>query len=649
MVLYCFIVLLLNGFIVECSTFFAKQKKAIKQYSNKTVQLFNNKTIKPYSNKTILFLLAFFFLIRLIGITNPPLEIGHNWRQCLTNMVARNFLEIDANIFLPRIDIAGEKTGIMGAEFPLFNYLIYLASLVFGYEHWHGRWINLIVSTAGIYHFFLLMKELFTKKIAAYATLILTVSVWFDFSRKIMPDTFSVALVLIAFYHGFRYLKNGNWGRLALFFSLMTVGILSKLSALSLMSFLLIPVLIPQVKISRKIGIVVTSVVSVGLVGAWYFYWVPNLAEVYGYMLYFPRSFAEGAAEIMALWQLTLEKFYFSAFHSYVAFVCFLVGMYWTFSTPQPPPKGEIKVGAPLQNKEIKVDTLSSNKEIKVDTLSSNKEIKVDTLSSNKEIKVDTLSSNEEIKVDTLSSNKEIKVDTLSSNKEIKVDTLSSNKEIKVGGLYQEREMDASSSSRSEESPPLEGAGGWTLGNKLVGHFQNVRREKIFYLKIGIAAFALVFLLFMLKTGEVFPLHNYYIIPAVPLMALVAALFLANLKPKFALIILAAIAIEGIANQYHEFFIKESEHYKLTLESIADEVTQPTDLIILNDGSRNPQQMYFAHRKGWTVNQEDLKTPHIAQLQQLGASYLFINKKLSQEKFAYTVTYEDEYFVIYKL
>jgi len=531
-------------------------------------------------------------------------------------MVARNFLEIDANIFLPRIDIAGEKTGIMGAEFPLFNYLIYLASLVFGYEHWHGRWINLIVSTAGIYHFFLLIKELFTKKIAAYATLILTVSVWFDFSRKIMPDTFSVALVLIAFYHGFRYLKNGNWGRLALFFSLMTVGILSKLSALSLMSFLLIPVLIPQVKISRKIGIVVTSVVSVGLVGAWYFYWVPNLAEVYGYMLYFPRSFAEGAAEIMALWQLTLEKFYFSAFHSYVAFVCFLVGMYWTFSTPQPPPKGEIKVGAPLQNKEVKVDTLSSNKEIKVDTLSSSKEIKVDTLS---------------------------------SNKEIKVDTLSSNKEIKVGGLYQEREMDASSSSRSEESPPLEGAGGWTLGNKLVGHFQNVRREKIFYLKIGIAAFALVFLLFMLKTGEVFPLHNYYIIPAVPLMALVAALFLANLKPKFALIILAAITIEGIANQYHEFFIKESEHYKLTLESIADEVTQPTDLIILNDGSRNPQQMYFAHRKGWTVNQEDLKTPHIAQLQQLGASYLFINKKLSQEKFAYTVTYEDEYFVIYKL
>jgi len=342
-----------------------------------------------------------------------------------------------------------------------------------------------------------------------------------------MPDTFSVALVLIAFYHGFRYLKNGNRGRLALFFTLMTFGILSKLSALSLMSFLLIPLIIPHVKTARKIGIVIASTVSVGLVGLWYFYWVPHLTEAYGYMLYFPRSFAEGATEIVALWRLTLEKFYFSAFHSYLAFACFLVGLFFLF----------------------------------------------------------------------------------------------------FNNFWTRNKSD----------------------KKLVGHFKNVRREKIFYLKIGIAVFALVFFLFMLKTGEVFPLHNYYIIPAVPLMALIAALALANLKPKFALIILTIITVEGIANQYHEFFIKENERYKLTLESIADKFTEPDDLIIINDGSRNPQQMYFSHRKGWTINQEDLNTTHIAQLQTLGASYLFINKHLSQEKFDYKSVYEDEHFIIYKL
>ena len=41
------------------------------------------------------YVIGLFFLIRLIGITNPPLEIAHNWRQVTGLMVARNYLEID--------------------------------------------------------------------------------------------------------------------------------------------------------------------------------------------------------------------------------------------------------------------------------------------------------------------------------------------------------------------------------------------------------------------------------------------------------------------------------------------------------------------------------------------------------------------------
>lgn len=33
-------------------------------------------------------------------------------------MIARNFVEGRANLFYPVIDIAGEKTGIIGTEFP---------------------------------------------------------------------------------------------------------------------------------------------------------------------------------------------------------------------------------------------------------------------------------------------------------------------------------------------------------------------------------------------------------------------------------------------------------------------------------------------------------------------------------------------------
>ena len=76
----------------------------------------------------IRFWIIFLFLLRLVGITNAPLEVGHNWRQAMTNMVARNFVDHGAHMLYPTIDMAGEKTGIIGAEFPLLNYLIYLIS-----------------------------------------------------------------------------------------------------------------------------------------------------------------------------------------------------------------------------------------------------------------------------------------------------------------------------------------------------------------------------------------------------------------------------------------------------------------------------------------------------------------------------------------
>ena len=71
----------------------------------------------------IRFWILFFFILRLVGITNAPLEIGHNWRQALTSMIARNFLEGNPNLLYPRIDMAGNQTGIIGSELPFYNYL----------------------------------------------------------------------------------------------------------------------------------------------------------------------------------------------------------------------------------------------------------------------------------------------------------------------------------------------------------------------------------------------------------------------------------------------------------------------------------------------------------------------------------------------
>ena len=161
----------------------------------------------------IRFWIIVFFAIRLLGITNPPLEVAHNWRQTTVTMVSRNFYEIDNNIFYPRIDIAGDKTGITGMEFPLLNYLIYLTSLVFGYQHWYGRLINLIVSSFGLWFFYKLTKRKFSKQISFYSTIILAVSIFFAYSRKIMPDTFAMSLIITSIYCGICYFDIKLWSK----------------------------------------------------------------------------------------------------------------------------------------------------------------------------------------------------------------------------------------------------------------------------------------------------------------------------------------------------------------------------------------------------------------------------------------------------
>lgn len=282
--------------------------------------------------KDIRFWIFLFFILRLYGITNPPLEIGHNWRQTTVTMVARNFLEIDNNILYPRIDIAGEKTGITGMEFPLLNYIIYIVSAIFGYEHWYGRLINLIISSIGLYYFFKLCKNFFEERVAFFATLILTASIWFQFSRKIMPDTFSMSLMLIALYFLIRFLKETVilkqvlWG--LGFFFLFQLGILAKLPA-GYILVLLLPIIISN-SFTLKKRILVSAITAIGFIPIylWYFIWVPHLVDKFGFWHFFMgKNLYQGIVEIYQNLPATMERFYDSAlkFVGFGLFVCGLV------------------------------------------------------------------------------------------------------------------------------------------------------------------------------------------------------------------------------------------------------------------------------------------------------------------------------------
>lgn len=454
----------------------------------------------------IRFWILFFFIIRLIGITNAPLEIGHNWRQSLTNMISRNFLENGLDLLHPMIDMAGEKTGIIGSEFPFFNFLIYLFSSIFGETHWYGRLINLIVSSFGLYYFYLLIKNLINKQLAFNSTIVLSVSIWFAFSRKIMPDTFSVSLVIIALYFAYDYLKNNHLKSLFLFFIFNTLGILCKIPALSLFSVLGIIFFIKEIPINRKFILLIGGSISFGIVCLWYFYWVPYLLETYKYQLYFPKGILEGLNEIKLFIPELLEKFYFSSLSSYLATACCLLGLIF------------------------------------------------------------------------------------------------------------------------------------------------IIRNKNRYLLLAISIIFMVFVVFIIKTGAVFPLHNYYIIPFAPVMALMAGYFISKIPSKFQTYLLLIISIEAIANQNHDFFIKDSQKYKLELSSISEEYIPKNNLILINGGF-SPQDIYFSHRKGWTVNNKEVADPDfVDSLSALGGKYIILDRHyINNKRLDYSQLFINEDYIIYQI
>ncbi len=454
----------------------------------------------------IRFWLIFFFTVRLYGITNAPLEFGHSWRQSLTNMVSRNFVEQGADLLHPTIDMAGNQSGVIASEFPFFNYLTYLFSEAFGYEHWYGRLINLTISTLGIYFFYKLLKSILNQRVAFFSAMVLIVSIWFGYSRKTMPDTFSVALLLMGLYYAYAYLTSGKWYFNGAFFFLCTLGMLCKIPALSLFSVLILIPFLGQIDLKRRLILSLTAMISFAIVCLWYFYWVPHLLETYEYQLYFPKGLLEGMNEISMHIPELFEQFYFNAHFSFLGFAAFLIGAVLFF---------------------------------------------------------------------------------------------------------------------------------WKREFKLV--------------KIGIGIVSLVFGLFILKTGAVFPTHSYYIVPFVPIMALFAGYWLTRIPKVWGVVLMVLIAAEGIGNQQHDFFIKESEKYKLSLEATLDGVVPKEALIVINGGD-SPQHIYFANRRGWTIMPELITYQSLDSLSELGAGYLVFDKSWGEVDYSpYKVIHSDEHFSVYRL
>jgi len=451
------------------------------------------------------FWIFLFFLVRLIGITDPPLEIGHNWRQVTGLMVARNYLEVDANILLPRIDENQGESGIIGLEFPSLNYIYFVISKIFNYTHWYGRLINLIVSSIGLVFFSKIIRRFFSKKVVLASTLFLLGSIWFAFSRKMMPDTYCISIMFVGVYYGIKYLDIGKTNNILLYVLFTSLAILSKIPA-GIYFALLIPMMFWSFSKIRKLVIVSTTLIPISLTYLWYFLWNPHLSKTYGIWYNSGNSIPEGFSEIISNLSLVLKNFYFHSFSGYIIFMFFLFGLF------------------------------------------------------------------------------------------------------------------------------------------------QIIRERNRMLTISISALSLIFMIYIFKSGFFFYHHNYYIIPFVPVMALIAGRFIASINKKWVFVTCIVLGLsESILNQQHDFFIKESEKYKLELESIADLVSSKDDLIAIN-GNANPQQLYLSHRKGWTCRDSEITdVSFINELQKKGCRYLFLNKHSCDKSIDKKIIFNNVNYTVYDL
>jgi hypothetical protein len=217
-------------------------------------------------------------------------------------------------------------TGIIGMEFPLMYYIQGKLGVLFGFHAGIGRLLNVLISTLGLAYFFALVRRFASEKTAFYATLLLMVSCFFMYSRKVMPDTEALAVYLIGIYYFFEALRFGRWKDVLLSFMMLSLGLLLKISVLPLLAF----VVFAYVKTSnepKKPGVFLIPFLSLIPACIWYFIWNPYLAQHFGSWYNLGGGLMDGGRAFLESPFLLLQQLVFHPFVSYLAFGLCLYGV----------------------------------------------------------------------------------------------------------------------------------------------------------------------------------------------------------------------------------------------------------------------------------------------------------------------------------
>lgn len=220
----------------------------------------------------LLAILALGLLFRLYRV-DIPLVDGHSWRQITNADIARHFAETTWNPLTPQVSWGG-RSGVVGMEFPLLQYLIGLVWRLVGESELVARLVTIAFSMASIGLIYALGRELFSVPVGRAAAFMLAVapSTVF-FGRSPLSDTPMVTFSIAALLAWQRWLTAPSSPRLAGATLHTALAGLVKLPGVIIGAPIAVLAVIHRgPAILRTRGFWLGGVASVAMIAGWYLY-----------------------------------------------------------------------------------------------------------------------------------------------------------------------------------------------------------------------------------------------------------------------------------------------------------------------------------------------------------------------------------------
>lgn len=181
-------------------------------------KLFEKNINSKYSHFLLIIVLAIGFTLRLYKFDSPIAD-WHSWRQADTASVSRLYKENGIDLLYPKYhDLSLFQTGQVNpeghrfVEFPLYNALhVYISFLPFLSFEEAGRLVSIFASLISTIIIFLISKRLYGINIGLLSAVFFSLLPFnIYYSRTILPEPLSVALILLGMYLYIKSLPSNN-------------------------------------------------------------------------------------------------------------------------------------------------------------------------------------------------------------------------------------------------------------------------------------------------------------------------------------------------------------------------------------------------------------------------------------------------------